>query len=196
MSAALRILGIDPGLNRTGYGVVEVNATQLSCVAAGVVRVPPGELHERLGTILRGLCDVIRDTQPTVVTVEKVFVNVNPQSTLLLGQARGAAICAAASTGLVVHEYAALQIKQAVVGFGQADKKQVQLMVQRLLGLARAPASDAADALACAICHAHSSTLLAMVRGATGRTGSAAPPRRRGAAAGRRAWTARLQGEK
>jgi crossover junction endodeoxyribonuclease RuvC len=196
VSAALRILGIDPGLNRTGYGVVEVRATQLTYVAAGVVRVPPGELHERLGTILRELCDVIRDTRPTVVTVEKVFVNVNPQSTLLLGQARGAAICAAASTGLAVHEYAALQIKQAVVGFGQADKKQVQLMVQRLLGLERAPASDAADALACAICHAHSSTLLATMRRATGRPGSAAAPRRRGAAAGRRAWTARLQGEK
>jgi crossover junction endodeoxyribonuclease RuvC len=196
VSAALRILGIDPGLNRTGYGVVEVRASQLTCVTAGVVRVPPGELHERLGTILRELGEIIRDTRPDVATVEKVFVNVNPQSTLLLGQARGAAICAAAAIGLQVHEYAALQIKQAVVGFGQADKKQVQLMVQRLLGLARAPVADAADALACAICHAHSSALLSAVRRETARTSAAAAPRRRGAAAGRRAWTARLQGVK
>jgi len=152
---SLRILGIDPGLNRTGFGVIDVTGSKLQCVESGIIRVPGGDLYRRLGTILAALSDVIRATQPHVATVEKVFVNVNPQSTLLLGQARGAAICAAASSGLVVHEYAALRIKQAVVGFGQADKKQVQLMVQRLLGLARAPAEDAADALACAICHAH-----------------------------------------
>jgi crossover junction endodeoxyribonuclease RuvC len=192
----LRILGIDPGLNRTGYGVIDVSGSTLQCVDSGIIRVPAGDLYQRLGAILAALGDVIRATQPDVATVEKVFVNVNPQSTLLLGQARGAAICAAASSGLVVHEYAALQIKQAVVGFGQADKKQVQVMVQRLLGLARAPAADAADALACAICHAHSSTLLAAVRASTARATVAAPPRRRSAAAGRRAWTVRLQGAK
>ena len=125
-SPLIRILGIDPGLNRTGYGVVEANGSKLAFVAAGVIRVPAGDLHERLGTILRALAEVIRDTQPHVATVEKVFVNVNPQSTLLLGQARGAAICAAVTEGLVVHEYAALRIKQAVVGFGRADKRQVQ----------------------------------------------------------------------
>ncbi len=107
---------------------------------------------------------MIRETQPHVATIEKVFVNVNPQSTLLLGQARGAAICAAVAEGLVVHEYAALRIKQAVVGFGRADKRQVQSMVQRLLSLDRAPTSDAADALACAICHAHSASLLMALR--------------------------------
>jgi crossover junction endodeoxyribonuclease RuvC len=192
----LRILGIDPGLNRTGYGVIDVSGSTLQCVDSGIIRVPAGDLYQRLGAILELLGDVIRATQPHVATVEKVFVNVNPQSTLLLGQARGAAICAAASSGLVVHEYAALQIKQAVVGFGQADKKQVQTMVQRLLGLARAPAADAADALACAICHAHSSALLAAVRASTARTSVASAPRRRGAAAGRRAWTVRLQGAK
>ncbi|MBC8120072.1 MAG: crossover junction endodeoxyribonuclease RuvC, partial [Burkholderiaceae bacterium] len=112
----VRILGIDPGLNRTGYGVVEAEGSQLTYVAAGVIRIPAGDLYERLGTILRALSAVIRDTQPHVVTVEKIFVNVNPQSTLLLGQARGAAICAAVTEGLVVHEYAALRIKQAVVG--------------------------------------------------------------------------------
>jgi crossover junction endodeoxyribonuclease RuvC len=187
---SLRILGIDPGLNRTGYGVIEVSGTRLGPVAAGVIRVPAGDLHERLGTILRALGDVIRDTRPHVATIEKVFVNVNPQSTLLLGQARGAAICAAVGEGLVVHEYAALRIKQAVVGFGQADKKQVQLMVQRLLALDSVPATDAADALACAICHAHSRTLLAAVT----RTGISAAPRRGSASAARRAWAARAAG--
>ena len=194
MPSTLRILGIDPGLNRTGYGVIDVSGSALQCVDCGIIRVPAGDLYQRLGAILESLGEVIRATQPHVATVEQVFVNVNPKSTLLLGQARGAAICAAASSGLVVHEYAALQIKQAVVGFGQADKKQVQTMVQRLLGLARAPASDAADALACAICHAHSARLLAAVRAGSARATSA--PRRGGAAAGRRAWTARLQGAK
>ncbi len=196
VSATLRILGIDPGLNRTGYGVIDVRGSSLECVDAGIIRVPVGDLYQRLGAILAALADVIRATQPHVATIEKVFVNVNPQSTLLLGQARGAAICAAASNGLAVHEYAALQIKQAVVGFGQADKKQVQTMVQRLLGLARAPATDAADALACAICHAHSSTVLAAVRDATARRSVTGVPRRRGASAGGRAWTARLEGSK
>jgi crossover junction endodeoxyribonuclease RuvC len=194
--ATLRILGIDPGLNRTGYGVIDVRGPSLACIDAGTIRVPAGDLYQRLGTILTALSDVIRATQPQVATVEKVFVNVNPQSTLLLGQARGAAICAAAASGLAVHEYAALQIKQAVVGFGQADKKQVQQMVQRLLGLVRAPAEDAADALACAICHAHASTLVAALRASGARAGSAGTPRRRGAAGGRRAWTARVEGVK
>ena len=184
--SSLRILGIDPGLNRTGYGVVEITGSRLDCIGAGVIRVPAGDLHQRLGAILRALGGVIRETRPQVATIEKVFVNVNPQSTLLLGQARGAAICAAVVEGLAVHEYAALQIKQAVVGFGQADKRQVQTMVQRLLGLDRAPASDAADALACAICHAHSRTLLAAVA-----RGGAAPGRKRGSGA-RRAWTVRV----
>jgi len=93
--STLRILGIDPGLNRTGFGVIDFSAGRLSYVDAGVIRVPVGELHERLGAILRGLAEVIRDARPHVATIEKVFVNVNPQSTLLLGQARGAAICAA-----------------------------------------------------------------------------------------------------
>jgi crossover junction endodeoxyribonuclease RuvC len=185
----LRILGIDPGLNRTGYGVVEASGAQLRYVSAGVIRVPAGDLHQRLGTILTALAEVIRETQPQVATIERVFVSINPQSTLLLGQARGAAICAAVSEGLVVHEYAALQIKQAVVGFGQADKKQVQHMVRTLLGLQRSPVADAADALACAICHAHSRGLKDLLG-----SGTNSPGGRRTAAAGRRAWTARLAG--
>jgi crossover junction endodeoxyribonuclease RuvC len=190
MLAPLRILGIDPGLNRTGYGVVEVTGARLEFVAAGVIRVPAGELHERLGAILAGLGAVIRDTQPQVATIEKVFVSINPQSTLLLGQARGAAICAAAAVGLAVHEYAALKIKQAVVGFGGADKRQVQAMVQRLLLLERLPVADAADALACAICHAHSFRIAA----ATGRR--TAGRARTGAGAARRAWAAHVESRK
>jgi crossover junction endodeoxyribonuclease RuvC len=156
--ATRRILGIDPGLNRTGFGVIEASAGRLACVVSGVIRVPAGDLSQRLEHILRELGGVIRDHRPAEAVVEKVFVNVNPQSTLLLGQARGAAICAAVAAGLMVREYTALQVKQATVGYGRADKLQVQKMVQRLLGMARAPASDAADALACAICHAHASS--------------------------------------
>jgi len=152
----VRIIGIDPGLNRTGFGVIEVVSGRLKHLAAGVIRVPPGELAQRLAHILSELAIVIRDTQPSEAVIEKVFVNVNAQSTLLLGQARGAAMCAAVAAGLKVHEYTALQVKQAVVGYGKADKVQVQKMVQRLLQLDRVPALDAADALACSICHAHS----------------------------------------
>lgn len=151
----MRILGIDPGLNRTGYGVIEVAGDRLALVQAGVIRVPPGSLAQRLRVILTELGQVIAATAPQRAAIEKVFVNVNPQSTLLLGQARGAAICAAVAAALEVNEHTALQIKQAVVGYGKADKVQVQRMVQRLLRLERAPATDAADALACAICDAH-----------------------------------------
>ncbi len=188
-ASPLRILGIDPGLNRTGFGIIEISGLHLAYLCAGVIRVPAGELHERLGTILSSLGAVIRDARPQVATIEKVFVNVNPKSTLLLGQARGAAICAAVQAGLAVHEYAALQIKQAVVGFGQADKRQVQTMVQRLLALDAPPAADAADALACAICHAHSRRMLIAVSGPAPRSAG-----RRSAAGSRRAWTARLAG--
>jgi crossover junction endodeoxyribonuclease RuvC len=150
-----RILGIDPGLNRTGYGIVELRAGTLHWIDSGVIRVPPGGLPQRLHAILCGLREVIERGAPDEACVEKVFVNVNPQSTLLLGQARGAAICAAVAAQLAVHEYTALQVKQAITGYGHADKVQMQRMVQRLLGLDAAPPSDAADALACAICHAH-----------------------------------------
>ena len=112
-------------------------------------------MPERLKTILNSLIEIIQQHQPQHVAVEQVFVNVNPKSTLLLGQARGAAICAAVSANLQVAEYTALQVKQAVVGNGHAAKEQVQEMVKRLLQLPAAPSPDAADALACAICHAH-----------------------------------------
>jgi crossover junction endodeoxyribonuclease RuvC len=152
----IRILGIDPGLGVTGYGVVEKDGASLAYVASGRIRSDQkGELSERLGAILAGLGEVIATHRPAEVAVEKVFVNVNPQSTLLLGQARGAAICAAVVARLPVSEYTALQVKQAVVGAGHARKEQVQEMVKRLLRLPAHPSADAADALACAICHAH-----------------------------------------
>ena len=128
-------------------------------MTSGCVKSGEGDLAQRLKTILEGLNEVIAKHGPLEVAVEKVFVNVNPQSTLALGQARGTAICAAVLAGLPVAEYTALQVKQSVVGNGPAKKAQVQHMVKRLLALAGDPAADAADALACAICHAHGSKL-------------------------------------
>jgi crossover junction endodeoxyribonuclease RuvC len=152
----IRILGIDPGLACTGYGVLEMNRSTLAYVASGRIRSQANApLSERLSIILAGLAEVIESYHPVEVAVEKVFVNVNPQSTLLLGQARGAAICAAVLARLPVSEYTALQVKQSVVGKGHAQKEQVQEMVKRLLSLPGHPSADAADALACAICHAH-----------------------------------------
>jgi len=126
------------------------------------VRSGEGELAARLKTLLEGLNQVIAEHLPAQVVVEKVFVNVNPQSTLALGQARGTAICAAVLAGLPVAEYTALQVKQSVVGNGHAAKEQVQEMVRRLLALPGVPSPDAADALACAICHAHGAKLGAL----------------------------------
>jgi crossover junction endodeoxyribonuclease RuvC len=151
----MRILGIDPGLRVTGFGVIEKDGGKLGYVASGCVRSGEGELAARIKVILEGLNEIIAEHRPSEVAIEKVFVNVNPQSTLLLGQARGTAICAAVLAALPVAEYTALQVKQAVVGKGHAGKDQVQHMVQRLLSLPGSPSPDAADALACAICHAH-----------------------------------------
>jgi crossover junction endodeoxyribonuclease RuvC len=149
------ILGIDPGLRVTGFGVIEKAGNRLTYVASGCIRTAQGELADRIRTIFRGLEEVIETYSPVQVALERVFVNVNPNSTLLLGQARGAAVCAAVVKDLPVAEYTALQVKQAVVGNGHAKKEQVQEMVKRLLNLKGAPGADAADALACAICHAH-----------------------------------------
>lgn len=139
----------------TGFGVLDKERQQLGYVASGCIKTPGGELPERLKVILDSLREVIETHRPEQVAVEKVFVNANPQSTLLLGQARGAALCAAVLADLPVAEYTALQVKQAVVGNGHAGKEQVQEMVRRLLKLSGSPSPDAADALACAICHAH-----------------------------------------
>ncbi len=155
-ASPIRILGIDPGLRITGFGVIEKTGSKLAYLTSGCVRTPDdGGLPLRLKTILDGLREVIATHRPQQVAVEIVFVNVNPQSTLLLGQARGAAICAAVDAALPIAEYTALQVKQSVVGSGHAAKEQVQHMVRRLLALPGDPSPDAADALACAICHAH-----------------------------------------
>ncbi|MDQ6916499.1 MAG: crossover junction endodeoxyribonuclease RuvC [Pseudomonadota bacterium] len=161
---ARRILGIDPGLRVTGFGVIVAAHGKLTYVASGCIRNSEGELPVRLELILRDLASVIEAHRPSEVAVEKVFVNINPHSTLLLGQARGAAISAAVLAHLPVSEYTALQVKQAVVGHGKAAKQQVQAMVMRLLALHVAPSADAADALACAICHAHGSEGMGRLR--------------------------------
>ena len=158
----MRILGIDPGLRRTGFGVIDADGPRLVYVASGTIVVPSDQpLAARLKTLLDHIREVAAETRPTVAAMEKVFLNTNPSSTLLLGQARGAAMCGLADAGLEVHEYTALQIKKSVVGTGRAAKEQVQHMVQRLLLLNGLPAADSADALACAICHAHIQPLAA-----------------------------------
>ncbi|KVC40460.1 crossover junction endodeoxyribonuclease RuvC [Burkholderia diffusa] len=161
----MRILGIDPGLRVTGFGIIDVSGHRLAYVASGVIRTPTADLATRLGTIFQGVSTLVRDHAPDQAAIEQVFVNVNPQSTLLLGQARGAAICGLVAGGLPVAEYTALQLKQAVVGYGRATKSQMQEMVTRLLNLTGQPGSDAADALGMAICHAHSGNTLGTISG-------------------------------
>jgi crossover junction endodeoxyribonuclease RuvC len=156
------ILGIDPGLRTTGFGVIHKQGHKLRYIASGTIKSGEGDLPARLKIILDGVAEVAATYKPDCAAIEKVFVNVNPQSTLLLGQARGAAICALVSQGLPVAEYSPTQLKQAVVGTGRAAKSQVQDMVARLLALPGLPGTDAADALGVAICHAHSQDLVAI----------------------------------
>ncbi|HAU56576.1 MAG: crossover junction endodeoxyribonuclease RuvC [Verminephrobacter sp.] len=160
----MRILGIDPGLQTTGFGVLDVEGHQLRYVASGTIRTHKmalGDLPGRLKVLFDGIGEVAARYQPDVATVEIVFVNVNPQSTLLLGQARGACITALVARDLPVAEYTALQMKKAVVGHGRAAKSQVQEMVRRLLSLPGLPGQDAADALGLAITHAHAGAAMA-----------------------------------
>jgi crossover junction endodeoxyribonuclease RuvC len=158
------ILGIDPGLRTTGFGVIEKHGSKLRYIASGTIKTGgEGALPPRLKVILGGISEVVATYRPHCAAIEKVFVNVNPQSTLLLGQARGAAITALVGANLDVAEYTALQVKQAVVGTGRAAKEQVQDMVARLLLLPGLPGSDAADALGVAICHANSHDALALI---------------------------------
>ena len=163
----IRVLGIDPGSQCTGFGVVDVVGARLTYVASGVIRTGQGEFAARLCEIFRCMKTVVAQYQPQEIAIERVFVNRNPDSALKLGQARGAAICGTADAGAEVFEYATRQIKQAVVGTGSAEKAQVQLMMKSLLKLDAAVAEDAADALAAAVCHA----LRGRMRMAVARTG-------------------------
>jgi crossover junction endodeoxyribonuclease RuvC len=167
----MRILGIDPGLQRTGFGVVDVEGSHLAYVGSGTIstlEAPRGDLPGRLKLIFEGVREVVARYGPDAACAEIVFVNVNPQSTLLLGQARGAALAAlVAGSELPVAEYTALQMKKAVVGHGLATKAQIQEMVKRLLALPGLPGKDAADALGLAITHAHAArAFAAMARAA------------------------------
>ncbi len=167
----MRILGIDPGLRTTGFGVIDMDGSRLSYIASGTIsttHIEKGQLPARLKVLFEGVKEVMARYEPDSASVEIVFVNVNPQSTLLLGQARGAVITALVSADLPVAEYTALQMKQAVVGYGRADKTQVQEMVKRLLNLPGLPGSDAADALGLAITHAHAGAGLARMALAKG----------------------------
>jgi crossover junction endodeoxyribonuclease RuvC len=158
------ILGIDPGLRTTGFGVIEKQGSSLRYIASGTIKTGlEGALPPRLKVILHGVSEIVSTYRPHCAAIEKVFVNVNPQSTLLLGQARGAAISALVHADLDVSEYSPTQIKQSVVGTGKAAKPQVQDMVSRLLKLPGLPGSDAADALWVAICHANTHDALALI---------------------------------
>ena len=154
------ILGIDPGSRITGYGVISQQGHKLTYLGSGCIRIKADNLADKLHIIFNGVTEVIKQFNPQLFAIEQVFMARNPDSALKLGQARGAAIVAATTNQLPVGEYSARQIKQAVVGTGAADKAQVQLMVKSLLKLPGTPQADAADALAVAICHAHSHTSL------------------------------------
>lgn len=165
----MRILGIDPGLRTTGFGVLDSQGHALHYVASGVIQTKSadqGNLPARLKVLFDGVREVATHYAPDCSAIEIVFVNVNPQSTLLLGQARGACLCALTAQDLPVAEYTALQMKRAIAGHGRAAKAQVQAMVQRLLDLPRVPRPDAADALGLAITHAHAGRLLQRLQAA------------------------------
>jgi len=149
------ILGIDPGSITTGYGLIKSSGKKFSFIACGCIRTGGGDLPSRLQTIFNDLQSVVEQYQPHEMAIENVFMAKNPDSALKLGQARGAAICALMAKNIPVFEYTANQVKQAVVGKGHADKKQVQHMIKILLNLSDTPQADAADALAIAICHAN-----------------------------------------
>ena len=175
----MHILGIDPGLRTTGFGVIEADGPRLRYVASGTVRTVnekrpddptlphQGNLPARIKLLFEGVCEVAQTYQPDVASLEIVFVNVDPQATLMLGQARGACLAALVSSGLPVAEYTALQMKKAVAGHGRANKAQIQEMTRRLLNLSGLPGTDAADALGLAIMHAHAGQAMARLAEAT-----------------------------
>jgi len=160
-----RILGIDPGSRVTGYGLIDSDGASARYVASGCIRTDGGDFAPRLRIIFEGVRSLVCEYQPGEVAIERVFLHRNADSALKLGQARSAAICATFAGAMAVHEYAARAIKQAVVGLGGADKPQVQHMVRALLRLPSALAPDEADALAVALCHAHSRPRVARLAG-------------------------------
>jgi crossover junction endodeoxyribonuclease RuvC len=156
MAAAIRILGVDPGLRRTGWGLIAMNGNNLAFIAAGTVRAPlDGDLASRLLALHDGLSAIVREHRPDEAAVEQTFVNRDAAATLKLGQARGIALVVPAAAGLAVAEYAPNAVKKTIVGAGHAEKQQIRAMVRVLLPRAEFDTDDAADALAVAICHAH-----------------------------------------
>ncbi|HEX3951816.1 MAG TPA: crossover junction endodeoxyribonuclease RuvC [Steroidobacteraceae bacterium] len=164
----VRVLGIDPGSQRTGFGVLDAVGHRLTYVASGVIRTSQADFAVRLGEIFRCMQTIVAQYQPQEIAIEKVFVNRNPDSALKLGQARGAAICGTVEAKAEVFEYATRQIKQAVVGTGNAEKAQVQLMMRNLLRLDGPVPADAADALAAAVCHALRGRVMLLRAGLSG----------------------------
>lgn len=148
------ILGIDPGSCITGYGIIQIEGSQLSYLDSGCIKMAKLAFSERLEKIFTGLQSVVQQYAPSEAAIEQVFMHINANAALKLGQARGAALVAVAAAKLMVSEYSARQVKQSVVGYGAANKQQVQHMVRLLLNLDKSPQADAADALAIAICHA------------------------------------------
>lgn len=156
----MRILGIDPGTRITGYGIIDVEGNRLHHVDNGIIKTRSSDpLPLRLKIIYDGLSTILKEFSPQAVAVEQVFLAKNPRAALTLGHARGTAVLSAVNLGLEVHEYSALQVKSAVVGYGHAAKQQVQQMVKVLINLPEVAQEDAADALAVAICHANSRTM-------------------------------------
>lgn len=159
-----RILGIDPGSIRTGYGIIEVKGAELWCAAQGYISAHGEDMGARLRQIHQQLTDIIHTYQPTEAAIEQVFIKQNPQTALKLGQARGVALLTAANYALPMAEYSARKIKQSVVGYGAAAKPQVQQMIKTLLKLPELPQVDAADALAIALCHCYHSQFFRKMR--------------------------------
>lgn len=169
MPQTITVLGIDPGSRATGFGLVRVSGAKVDYLASGVIRASGDGFADRLRTIFEQMSELLRKHRPDEIAIERVFMHRNADSALKLGHARAAALCATFEHPVPIHEYAAREVKQAVTGTGGAEKAQVQMMVGRLLGLTGRIQSDAADALAVAVCHAHMRTIRRLAGGmATG----------------------------
>lgn len=195
----MRVLGIDPGLRRTGWGVIEASGNRLAHLANGTITTDEGEdLATRLVALQRGLAEVVAAWTPDSAAVEETLANVNPASTLKLGMARGICLLVPALAGVAVAQYLPMIVKKAVVGTGHAEKSQVAMMVQRLLPGVALQSADAADALAIAICHSHMAQTNAVWRANSGKLGAApgitpSPSRGEGRGGGGATSTARRQ---